>query len=245
MKTIKLIMTAAIVAILSTGMLTAQTTVSGILNSSEITVKPGHNAQFLDGVKKWKACYLENEGGNKWSMLKREQGEGNVYLLSGNMAKWAEMDKEEAADKACYLTLMNFIWPHLEKVNSRVASTMPEVSSDFPEGTKYIRVTYYEVHNEAAFEYVISTVTKAMKDKEGSYRGIWYNTELGGPETHDFMITEPFKKYADMDLKRDSPQKIYTDLVGEEKANEMWEIWFATLQNSWSYTYKLETELSN
>lgn len=35
---------------------------SFLLNLSEITVKPGQNAQFIEGVKAWKACYLENKG---------------------------------------------------------------------------------------------------------------------------------------------------------------------------------------
>lgn len=245
MKTTKLFITVLIVAIFSILELTAQNNESEILTTTEITVKQGHNAQFIEGVKKWKSCYQENNGKDKWNMWHRQQGVGNLYIMSGMLQNWAEMDKEDEASNECYVILLNLIMPHIEKVNSRIARSMPEVSRSFPEDAKYIRVNYYEVHKEYAFEQVISTVTQAIIDKEGSARGLWYNIEFGGPDTPDFMIAEPFKTYADMDIKRDSPAKIYTDLVGEEKAAELWEIWFDTLENSWSYTFKLNTEMSN
>lgn len=245
MNTTKLFIATLIIAIFSINLITAQNNDGEILTTSEITVKQGHRAQFIEGVKKWKSCYLENNGKDTWNMWHRQQGEGNFYIMSGVLPNWAGMDKEDEASNECYVILLNLIMPHIEKVNSRIARSMPEVSRSFPEEANYIRVNYYEVHKEYAFEQVIETVTKAIKDKEGSARGIWYNIEFGGPDTPDFMIAEPFTKYADMDIKRDSPAKIYTDLVGEEKAAELWEVWFDTLQNSWSYTFKLNTEMSN
>ncbi len=245
MKTIKIIITTVIITIFSTVMLTAQNNESEILTSTEITVKQGHNAAFMEGVKKWKTCYLENNGEDKWNMWSRQQGVGNFYIMSGAMPNWAEMDKEDPASKECYLVLLNFIMPHIEKVNSRIARSLPDVSRTSSEDAKYIRVTYYEVHKEYAFMDVLNKVTKAIKDKEGDARGVWYNIELGGPDTPDFLVAEPFEKYSDMDIKRDSPAKIYTDLVGEEKAAELWEVWFDTLENSWSYIFKLNTEISN
>ena len=245
MKLIKNTITSIIVAIFSIGMLTAQNSEREILTTTEITVKLGHHTKFIEGVKKWKDCYLENEGENTWNMWHRQQGEGNVYIMSGMKAKWAEMDKEDESSNACYQTLLNDVSPHIEKVSSRIARTMPEVSRSFPEDAKYIRVTYYEVHKEYAFEQVISAVTKAINDKEGAARGIWYNNELGGPDTPDFFVAEPYTKYADIDIERDSPARIYTDAVGEEKAGEMWEKWFDTLENSWTYIYELNAEMSN
>ena len=75
-------------------LIVAQQNESILLNLSEITVKPGHNAQFIQGVKAWKECYLENNGEDKWNMWKRVQGEGNVYTMTSVMANWAEMDEE-------------------------------------------------------------------------------------------------------------------------------------------------------
>lgn len=245
MKTFKLTITTMIVAIFSIGMLTAQNDEGEILNSTEITVKQGHNAQFIEGVKKWKECYLENNGEDNWSFWHRQQGAGNFYIMSGAMPNWAEMDKEDKASEGCYVVLLNLVMPHIEKVNSRISRGMPEVSGNAVQDPKYIYVTYYQVSKEYLFEEVINAVTKTIKDKEGDSRGNWYKVELGGPEMADFFSAQPYMKYADMDIVRDSPAKIYTDAVGEEKASEMWEKWFDTLENSWSYTFKLNTEMSN
>jgi len=165
--------------------------------------------------------------------------------MSGMKVNWAEMDKEDQASNACYQILLNDISPHIEKVSSRISRTMPEVSKSISEDPKFIRVTYYEVHKEYAFMEVLNAVSKAIKDKEGTTRGQWYNIELGGPETPDFFVVQAYQKYADLDIQRDSPAKIYTDAMGEEKANELWETWFDTLQNSWTYIYKLNEEMSN
>lgn len=247
MGTMKILIVAVMVAIFGTGVLLAQNgaSASEILTTTEITVRQGHNAQFIEGVKKWKECYLKHNGEEKWSMWSRQQGEGQVYIMAGTIATWAEMEMKNDTNNECYIALLNHILPHIEKVNSRVASTMPEVSRSTPEGTKYIWVTYYNVRNEHTFREVIREVTKAIKAKEGSPRGLWYSFQLGAPETPNFMVVEPYKGYADIDIKRDSPAKIYTDAVGEEKANELWDKWFDTLEERWAYIYKLNPEMSS
>jgi len=245
MKTTKLIMSTFIVAIFCSNILTAQNTASTLLSASEITVKSGHNAQFMEGVKLWKECYLKDEGENNWSMWRRDQGEGNVYVMTGNMPNWAEMDKEDESGEDCYMTIVNFIWPHVEKVNQSVFETMADYSRAWPDDAKYCRVTYFKVNKGYAFEEVVSAVGDAIKKKEGAPRGVWYDLELGAPDSPDYMIVLPLKKYGDLDISRDSPSKIYTDAVGQKKADEMWVKWFDTLDDSWSYTFSLMTELSN
>ena len=246
MRTMKIFIAALGVAIFGTGVLSAQNgaSVSKILTTTEITVKQGHDAQFIEGVKKWKECYLQNKGEDQWSMWSRQQGPGNVYIMAGTLTSWADMEKEDMVDKECYIMLLNHIMPHIEKVNSRVSRTIPEFSRTIPKDTKYIWVTYYNVSKEHTFREVIAEVTNAIKSKEGMPRGLWYNFELGAPDTPDFMVVEPYKEYANIDIKRDSPAKIYTDTVGEEKANALWDKWFDTLEETWAYIYKLNPEMS-
>jgi hypothetical protein len=244
MKTIKLIITTVIIAVFSV-MLPAQNNDRVIFTSTEITVKQGHHEQFIEGVKKWKECYLENKGERKWRMWRRVQGEGNVYVLTRTMANWAEMDKDDPEGKKCQATLLNYITPHVEKVNYSISQTMPELSRTWPEDAKHAWVTYYKVKNSFAFKEVITAVTGAIKDKEGSFRGIWREYKGGSTDAPDYMIATPYKKFADLDISRDQPAKIYTDAVGEEKASEMWDKWFDTVLDSWSYIFTLNTELSN
>jgi hypothetical protein len=247
MRTINNFIAALMVAIFGTGVLSAQNGAgaSEILTTTEITVKQGHNAQFIEGVKKWKECYLNNNGKEKWSMWSRQQGPGQVYIMAGTISTWSEMEMKNDVDNECYIALLNHILPHIEKVNPRVASTMPEVSRSTPEDTKYIWVTYYNVRQENTFREVIREVTNAIRSKEGSPRGLWYNFQLGAPDTPNFMMVQPYKGYADIDIKKDSPAKIYADTVGEEKADELWNKWFETLEERWAYIYKLNPEMSS
>ncbi|HSM49545.1 MAG TPA: hypothetical protein VK872_17120, partial [Draconibacterium sp.] len=63
-----------------------------ILSSTEFTIKVGHESQFEEGLKAWKACYLENKGEWTWTMWKRYNGKGSVYVLTSNSPNWATMD---------------------------------------------------------------------------------------------------------------------------------------------------------
>ncbi|MCB0434161.1 MAG: hypothetical protein KDD18_14640, partial [Mangrovimonas sp.] len=49
-------------------LIVAQENKDYLLSISEITVKQGHNEAFLQGVKSWKECYLENKGEDKWGV---------------------------------------------------------------------------------------------------------------------------------------------------------------------------------
>lgn len=245
MKTIKMMITTVILSVFSISMLTAQNNESFLLSVSEITVKQGHNAQFMEGVKKWKECYLENDGKEGWNMWRRVQGEGTVYIMAGVMQNWAEMDKEDPANKDCYATVLNFIMPHVEKVNYNIARSMPDFSRTMPEDTKLVWVTFYKVNDGIVFREIIGAVGNAIKAKEGTQRGIWYNYMGGASDAPDYMVSTPFSGFAQMDIARDSPMKIYENAEGKKKRDEMRAKWLVAVEDSWSYIYTLNTEMSN
>lgn len=245
MKTIKIFTSMVIVAILNISMLTAQNNAKTLMNITEITVKQGHNAQFMDGVKKWKECYLENKGVDQWNIWKRVQGEGTVYVMTGIMNSWAEMDKEDSAGEACYTTVINFIMPHVEKVTYSIAQSMPEFSRGPNEDTKLVWVTFYRVKNDLDFKEIIGAVSGAIKAKEGSSRAWWYSYMGGAVDAPDYMVSTPYKGYADLDISRDSAAKVYEDAIGKKKMDEMRAKWRNAVSDSWSYMYTLNSELSN
>src|SRR5690606_11895393 len=216
-----------------------------LLGLTEITVKLGHTTQFLEGVKKWKACYQENNGTDNWNFWRRVQGEGNVFILSGIMDNWAEMDKEDAAGKACQSTIMNFIMPHVEKVSYSLSQTMPDYSRGPNPDTGQVMVIYFKVNNGTDFNEIVKGVTSAVKAKEGSPRGWWYAAVGGSSENPDYFVSIPFKNFADLDIQREGVWKIYENAVGKKKADEMDKKWEATVDDSWSYIYTLNKELSN
>ncbi|MDP3946932.1 MAG: hypothetical protein Q8Q51_13655 [Lutibacter sp.] len=219
---------------------------SKLLNMSEITVKPGHESQFIAGVKMWKECYLEKKGTDKFNVWRRVQGEGIMYVLTGLMDNWAEMDKEDSAGKECRMKVLELIMPHVEKVNYNIARTMPEVSRTSPlEGTKLVWVSFFRVENGVAFNEVIKEISALLRSVEGTPRGSWYSFMGGGPGSPDYMISTPYKGYADLDITRDGIWKVYENKHGKKKTDEIRAKIRASLENSWSYLYSLNEELSN
>jgi hypothetical protein len=59
------------------------------------------------------------------------------------------------------------------------------------------------------------------------------------------MVSTPYKGFADLDISRDSPSKIYENAVGKKKADEMLAKWRVAVGDSWSYIFTLNSELSN
>jgi len=221
---------------------------SFLLNLSEITVKSGHNAQFLEGVKSWKECYLENEGKDKWNMWKRVQGKGNVYTLTSTMANWAEMDDDnDAAGKECRMKVVNLIMPHVKSVHYNIARSMPAFSrsSGMPEDTKVVWVYNVKTNNSTSFREVVGEIFSAVKKAEGDARGTWYSTVGGAPEVSDYFIGIPYKNFAALDVDRDGVWKIYEKANGKEKTDVLRAKARASVSSDWSYIYTLNKELSN
>lgn len=221
---------------------------SFLLNLTEITVKPGHTAQFLDGVKSWKECYLENKGEDKWNIWSRVQGEGTVYTMTSTMEKWAEMDEDgDAAGKECRMIVLNFIMPHVKSIHYNIASSMPNVSrsTPMPEDTKLVWVYNVKTSNSISFMEVVTELTSTMKKAEGDSRGIWYSVEGGAPEVADYFVGIPFKNFADLDVERDSVWKVYEKANGKAKTDALRAKMRASLSSDWSYMYSLNTDLSN
>ena len=221
---------------------------SFLLNLSEITVKSGHNSQFMEGVKAYKKCYNDNEGKDNWNMWRRMQGEGTVYTFTSTMANWAEMDdNNDPADKECRMKVVNLIMPHVKKVHYNIASSMPSFSrsTGMPEDTKVVWVYNVKTKNSTSFREVVEEISKAVVKAEGDNRGTWYSVVGGAPEVADYFVGIPFKNFADMDVERDGVWKIYEKANGKEKTDALRAKFRASVSSDWSYIYTLNKELSN
>ncbi|MEO6837715.1 MAG: hypothetical protein ABI261_08995 [Ginsengibacter sp.] len=223
----------------------AQESNGTLLNITEITVKPGHDAQFIEGVKLYKECYLKNNGTDHWNLWHRVQGKGNVYVLASTMAKWADMDKKDAAGEACQQTVVNFIMPNVESVEYNIAKNMPELSGPLMDSSKLIWVTSFKVKNSTDFTDAIKGVTSAIKTSEGKNRGYWYHVMGGAPETPDYFITDPYKGFADLDTNQDGVWKIYEKVNGKKAADALRTKFRGSVDKMWSYIYTLNVDLSN
>ncbi len=221
---------------------------SFLLTLSEITVKSGHNAQFLEAIKSWKECFLENEGKEHWNIWKRVQGEGNVYVVSGRMANWAEMDEDgDPAYKACRMKVVNLIMPHIKSVHYNIARFLPDMSKKvpLPEDTNLVWVYNVKTKNYLSFLEVVKAISSAVNAAEGDRRGYWYSVVGGAPEVADYFISVPFKNFAELDVERDGVWKVYEKANGKKKTDALRKQFREAISKDWSYMYELNKELSH
>ena len=220
----------------------SQSNSSILLNMTEITVKQGHNEEFIQGMKAYKKCYNENGGTYDSNLWRRVQGEGTVYVLTNTMANWAEMDEGPSdARNKCWENVINYVRPHIQSVGRNIASSMPEVSrtTPMPETTSVVWVYNVITSNGDAFREAIGELTAAMKKAEGDSRGTWYSTAGGSPDVADYFVALPNDNFAAMDVDRDGVWTIYEKANGKTKTDALRAKFRSSVSKDWSYLYRL------
>ncbi|WP_299124007.1 hypothetical protein [uncultured Winogradskyella sp.] len=243
MKILKTILCVACFAVLLPTTMQAQEAESDIMELTEYTIKFGENSKFTEGVKKWKKCYKDNNGTGTWNTWHRLQGKGNVYVVSNRFENWAEMDESDAAGKACGAVALEFILPHIESTEVNMTRSIPEFSRKEGLGDNtVVWVTSFKVNDDKAFNEAVDEMSSAISKKEGDKRGYWYRY-MGG-EAGDYFVSTPFKDFADLDTDRESIWKLYEGANGKTKTEALRQKFKDVIDEQWSYTYTLESELS-
>jgi hypothetical protein len=216
-----------------------------ILSMTELTIKPGHDNQFKEGVKAWKACYLENGGEWTWNMWRRINGQGNVYVLTSAMGNWGEMDETgDEAGMKCQALVRDLINPNIESAENNFARFMPDFSKSYPNPDPIIWVNYWQVNNWRKFREMAKEVTDEVAKAEGAPRGFWYSVMGGSKDTPDFFVATPFASFAAMDVERDNVWTIYENAKGKKKRDEMQAEFREITDTSWSYLFRYDEDLS-
>ncbi len=236
----------AVSTIFSNGVQAQETERGLILSTQELTIKPGHNNQFREGVKAWKACYIEKEGKWTWDVWSRMNGEGNVYVLTSAMDSWAEMDDTgDESGMKCRTLLTDMIHPHIESFQIDYGRFMPEISKTYPNPDQVLRVMYWQVNNWSKFLELVKDVMDEVVKAEGTPRGFWYSFMGGSNDSPDVLLAYPFANFAAMDVERDSSFSIYENARGKEKGDEMQAAFREVTDASWSYIFRHVADLSH
>ncbi len=231
--------------VLSSYVVTSQEEQGYLLNASELKIKPGHDAQFTEGVQKFKTCYQENQGTDIWNIWKRIHGDGNVYVLTSTMENWAELDKDqEEQTEECQNIARESIWPHIESSSSSIARLMPNISKDNGGDMQVIYVTFFNVENAPEFLEIVKEVVTAMEEDQGEPRGIWYSFIGGAADAPDYMVSVPYDNFAGLDIDQDGPWEIMEKKHGKAKMEEMRNRFRNSVSHMWSYLYELKGDLS-
>ncbi len=234
----------AVSTICSNGVQAQETERGFILSMTELTIKPGHNNKFREGVKAWKACYIENEGEWTWDFWSRMNGEGNVYILASGMDNWAEMDETgDEAGMKCQALFRDLIGPHIESSERNFARFMPEISR--PNTNQVIHVMHWQVNNWSKFLEIIKDITDEVVKAEGTPRGQWFNVIGGSKDSPDIFLAYPFANFAAMDVERERSFTIYENARGKEKGAEMQAAFREVTDAEWSYIFRHVADLSH
>ncbi|WP_157493771.1 hypothetical protein [Draconibacterium sediminis] len=218
---------------------------SFILSTTEFTIKKGHERLFENGVKAWKSCYLENGGEWTWTMWRRYNGEGSVYVISSRMANWAELDNDDEAGKECRQIIYDQIIPHIEKTVDMFSKNIPEISKAADSEMGVIWVTFFQVENSSVFRETVDEISNIIAEAEGDKRGYWYSVNGGGPESPDYFVTVPFENFAALDVERDGVWKMVENAKGKDATDKMRAKFRDSVSDIWAYMYKMLDELSH
>ena len=218
---------------------------SVIMSLTEFTIKPGHNTQFVEGVKTWKECYLEHEGEWTWYMSRRVQGTGNVYALRSYMENWAEMDDaSDEAGEACQNLVVNLINPNIEKATTHLSRFIPSISKAGG-SADVVNVMYVRVKNGTQFMETVREVESIVGDVEGEPRGYWYGSIGGDINAPHYSLATPYENFAAMDEERDHVWTVVENELGEEKRAELQSNFRESVDQIWSYMWRNVPDLAN
>lgn len=240
---------AMVLMIVASGLLLkiqAQAQETFILSTTEFTIKVGHERDFEEGIKAWKACYLENKGEWTWNMWQRYNGKGSVYVLASRSKNWAEFDDDnDEAGKKCQQIVKYQIVPHIECSESNFATSIPELSRSAETENNVVWVSNFQVENGVAFREVIKETSEIMQKAEGDKRAYWYGVNGGSPQSADYFVVTPFKNFAALDVKRDGVWDLVEKAKGKEETEKLRAKFRGSIKDSWAYLYKRMDDLSN
>jgi hypothetical protein len=241
---------------------------SVLLGMTEFTIKPGRDTKFMEGVKAWKECYLENKGTWSWDVWSRLQEEDNVYVLSFFSEDWAVFDERDQAKQDCRGISRDQINPHVESSKYLIASSMPANSNSKPmnANTRAISVTYWNVNNPTEFMEGVNEFQSTMKEREGDIRVNWFSSigigpleqrasfgivdiywfsHIGNdPDNFHYMTVMPLKDSARMDETGAKAWGLSESGYGKQSSNQAENIFNESVSKAWSYTYTRVEDLS-
>lgn len=210
----------------------------------EVTVSPGHEDKFREGVAAWKNCYLENDGSSNWNVWRRMHGKGTSYAVAFSMAGWADLDETDEAGQACRDVVTEQITPHTDSGKSSYIQFMPEVSKA-PSENDVIWVTSFRVSDGRTFRQVVESVVESIRKAEGEPRGYWYDVLGGSAHDADLMVVTPYENFAALDVERKEIWAVVAENLGEEEAERLRTDSMDSLDAVWGYLYRRVGELSH
>jgi hypothetical protein len=225
---------------------TAQEPTGHLLSIFEMHVKAGHNDPFQAGIAAWKECYLGQKGERAWNTWRRQQGQGNVYVVAFRLNNWAALDTPNEAAQKCQSVVMEQITPHVhaEMGSNSYAKLVPAISRNAPV-SDVIWVNNFRADDTRLMMRTVEQIIGAMAEAEGQPRGFWYDVQGGGAASAHYFAVTPFENFAALDDPRSGVWEVVAKVRGEAESERLRADFRTSLDHSWAYLFRRVPELSH
>ncbi|MEN1727710.1 MAG: hypothetical protein AAGJ52_04645 [Pseudomonadota bacterium] len=205
-----------------------------MLNMTIIDVKPGHMRPFREGMTAYNACYSENGGERSWSVWNNVTGSGDYYYMVSRMDAYAEMDEQNAATMACWSIIEEQVAPHVIEVESKITKRMGAWSAA-NQDVDVVELHHFRVAENSDFRAAVGAITAILSEAEYEHQGVWYEHLHNSSGQPDYFVVESYDNFAAMDEERSGAYRAVADAEGEERADELWADFRASLTDDWAY----------
>jgi len=213
-----------------------------------IRVKPGMDAQWMEGAKKHIAWHRQQKDSWAWTGFFVETGKNTgMYGWISQGHTWADLDAYDAKMSAGDgENAMATTGPYEQSYTSGVSVAMTDVSHPAPAGSPValVNVTHYTIHPAKRMQFLDAIRTAHNALQKGGFTGSYaWSEQVSGADGMVITVTSPMKGWADM---ADDPafERIMTAQLGAEGMAKLFASFFDAVANVESWTARILPDLS-
>jgi hypothetical protein len=213
-----------------------------------IRVKPGMDAQWMEGAKKHVAWHRQQKDPWTWTAFYVETGRNTgMYGWISQGHTWAELDTYDATiGKGDGENAMATTGPYEESYTSGIAVGLTDVSHPPPAGSTFplVSVEHFRVHpaKQTQFLNAVRTAHGALQ-KAGYKLPYMWNREVSGAEGLVFTLAAPMRGWTDM-AENPEVEQMMAKQLGEQGMANLMQSFYDSILTVESWTARILPELS-
>lgn len=213
-----------------------------------VRVKPGMDAQWLEGAKKHVEWHRQQKDPWTWTAFYVDTGKNTgMYGWITQGHSWAELDKYDATiGMADGQNAMATMGPYEEYHTSGISVALPDLSNPPAAGAQFplVNVEHFTI-DPAKREQFMGAIAKAhgALQKSGFKKPYLWSMQLSGSEGMRFTLALPMASWTDM-AEDPAMQKMLSDQLGPQGLASMMRDFYDAVVQSEMWTARIIPELS-
>lgn len=223
---------------------------AAVLRVYVTVVPPAQAVAMADGIKTWEGCLRDHKDKVGLVAYAAQTGDLDRYLFLEEHAAWADMDKDDAANKACAPTFRSEVLPHLSQGFGKIAvlnAKETHMSGDDPDPAPMLWIEAFRIkpgHARAFGETFAKYAAAAAKIHwQAHFAG--YDIRGSGQGGEDFALVAPNKTWADVGVDpKPSVKGMMETVYGRAAARKTHEKLGGAIAEEWSDIWSYNKDLS-